>query len=391
MTGTAGVTRVEAMTQRQSRADDAATTSPGWRAERPRLRLRGLLLAVALNALIVWIAVEATSRSLRERPREPAILMLTLPPLARAAAQDKRAGAPPVTAPRSVRDRPTDTTAPPSTRGHLPAMPNASMVDVPSMHWAPAAPAGMSGAGAAGPAPAGVSMGEAEVARLADLRVRGLDVMFVIDATGSMDWVLADITDRIREMVDTLHSLVPLTRLGIAAYRDPDDPEFLVRVQPLTYSSDKLKAYLSNLKASGGGGLQEAVDAGIEAAVRQAGWRKGAQAVIVLIGDAPPYESALGHTRRMVKAFAAAGGQIFVVDVSDQANPELVERQTGRKVDHALYRRTPMYQFSLIAEAGGAAATTLQGDLELSRRLISLVIGARSEALLAAAAAAGGQ
>ncbi len=225
----------------------------------------------------------------------------------------------------------------------------------------------------------------AEFARLAGLRKRGLDVVFVVDATGSMGWVLTDIARQVREIADALRSLVPLTRIGVVAYRDTEDPDFLVKMQPLTYSTQKLEHFLSALRAAGGGGLEEDVDAGIEAAVGKAGWRNGAQAIMVLVGDGPPRSGSLGRIRASVRDFARAGGQVVVVDVSDQANPELVEREIGRKVDHAMYRRTPMYAFERIAEAANTRATTLRGDLVLPRALVGLVLGIDAKPLLAAA------
>ena len=47
-----------------------------------------------------------------------------------------------------------------------------------------------------------------------------------------------------------MRSLVPLARFGVVAYRDHDDPEFLTRQQPLTFSVVKLRRFLDALEAN---------------------------------------------------------------------------------------------------------------------------------------------
>lgn len=212
------------------------------------------------------------------------------------------------------------------------------------------------------------------------LRDTGLDVVFVIDATGSMDWVLEEVRKRVADIADATRSLVPLTRFGVVAYRDRDDPEFVVREQPLTFSLAKLARFLDALRAEGGGSWQEAVDAGLEAAVNHAGWRPGAKRVVLLIGDAPPHEQHMERTLALARELARAGGEISVLDVSNDANPALIEASLGRKVNRALYRDRPMLQYESIAEAGGGAAATMDGDIHITRQLVSLIMGGQFSA-----------
>ena len=212
------------------------------------------------------------------------------------------------------------------------------------------------------------------------LRDTGLDVVFVIDATGSMDWVLEEVRKRVADIADATRSLVPLTRFGVVAYRDRDDPEFVVREQPLTFSLAKLARFLDALRAEGGGSWQEAVDAGLEAAVNHAGWRPGAKRVVLLIGDAPPHEQHMERTLALARELARAGGEISVLDVSNDSNPALIEASLGRKVNRALYRDRPMLQYESIAEAGGGAAATMDGDIHITRQLVSLIMGGQFSA-----------
>ena len=207
------------------------------------------------------------------------------------------------------------------------------------------------------------------------LRESGLDVVFLVDATGSMDWAIAEVRLRIADIVDAVRSLVPLARFGVVAYRDHDDPEFVTRQQPLTFSVVKLRRFLDALEAKGGGSFQEAITAGLEVASQDAGWRPGARSVVVIIGDAPPHENTFGRLLRLTRDIASRGGQVSALDVSNESNPSLIEASLGRPVNHTLYRDKPMLHFQAIADAGNGLAATMDGDIVVARQLLSLVMG----------------
>lgn len=207
------------------------------------------------------------------------------------------------------------------------------------------------------------------------LRETGLDVVFVVDATGSMDWVIQEVSHRIVDIVDAVRLLVPVSRFGIVAYRDHDDPEFVTRHQPLTFSLKKLNRFLQTLEAKGGGSWQEAVLAAMDTAASDMGWRVGAKQVVLLIGDAPPYDHNFQQILSVVKGIVDKGGQVSTLDVSHESNPAVLEASLGRAVNRALYRNKPMLHFQEIADAGDGVAATLEGDVEISRQLMSLIIG----------------
>ncbi|MGB5097936.1 MAG: vWA domain-containing protein [Porticoccaceae bacterium] len=209
------------------------------------------------------------------------------------------------------------------------------------------------------------------------LRETGLDVVFVVDTTGSMDWVLNEARAHMIDIVDAVRLLVPVSRFGVVAYRDYDSPGYVTHLQPLTFSLNKLTRFLGVLTAEGGGDLPEAVAAGLEVGVAKAGWRLRARKVIILIGDAPPHEGELRHALSLARQFATDGGQLSALDVSDDANPALIEAVVGRPVDHNRFRNKPMYDFQQLAEAGGGIATTMAGDVRITKQLMSLILGGR--------------
>lgn len=207
------------------------------------------------------------------------------------------------------------------------------------------------------------------------LRETGLDVMFVVDSTGSMDWVLAEVNERIIDIVDAVRLLVPVSRFGVVAYRDFGEPGYVTLAQPLTFSLAKLTAFLGQLSAEGGGSHQEAVYEGVKVAINDSGWRLGARQIIIVLGDAPPHKRSLASLLSISKAFAAGQGQISTLDVSRDANPAILEAMLGRPVNRAFYTDKPMLDYQLLAEAGGGIAATLDGDVKITRHLMTLIMG----------------
>ena len=232
----------------------------------------------------------------------------------------------------------------------------------------------------------GLGDGADQFARYVDeLREAGLDVLFVVDATGSMGWALDEVKTRVVDIIEWVRDLVPIARFGVVAFRDHGDPEFVVRIQSLTYSSAKLERFLRSVEAAGGGDLGESVYAGMRTAIEHGGWRRAGKRLVILIGDAPPHREESEELLRLVLRFHADGGQVTSLDVSDEANPALLEARLGRKVNRNLYRGEPSYDFARIAEFGGGDAATLDGELRLTRRLVNLIFGQRYAGELALA------
>lgn len=211
------------------------------------------------------------------------------------------------------------------------------------------------------------------------LRQIGLEVVFVIDATGSMGWLIQTVKERVRVLSDWIRELVPVTRFGIVAYRDDDDPEFLTRVLPLTLNVGKVRAFLADLESRGGGDAPEGVTAGLRAATEKSGWTRDTKKVIVILGDAPPHANELDQALALAMEFRAKGGSVTTVDVSFDANPELVARRLGKRVEDLLTvsDRGILPEFRQLALAGGGDAASLEGDERVVRQLAVLIFGKR--------------
>ncbi len=121
-----------------------------------------------------------------------------------------------------------------------------------------------------------------------DLRSRGLDVVFVVDATASMDKFIVLARATIDEIIADLATVVPDLRLGMVAYRDSAD-SWTTRKADLTDNRYAIHNFLLDLQADGGGDFEEAVDEGLRVAIDELAWRPESRHALILVGDAPPH------------------------------------------------------------------------------------------------------
>lgn len=133
---------------------------------------------------------------------------------------------------------------------------------------------------------------ERELRFVADRGRGALDLVFLVDATGSMGPYIQQVQQRLMALVDALKRspLCHNLRLGVVAYRDhpPQDITFITRVLELTDDIEAVKGEIEALQASGGGDGPEAVTDGLYEVVRR-DWKPDAARVVVWFGDAPPH------------------------------------------------------------------------------------------------------
>ncbi|GAA6013468.1 hypothetical protein JCM10207_008860 [Rhodosporidiobolus poonsookiae] len=122
---------------------------------------------------------------------------------------------------------------------------------------------------------------------------RMLDLVFILDCTGSMGSYIASATKNIELICENIVQSGSLPRaeclrIGLIGYRDhpPQDNSYITKSFPFTSSVPLMKDQLKSLYASGGGDGPEAVTAGIKAAM-DLDWRPAAAKMAVLIADAP--------------------------------------------------------------------------------------------------------
>jgi Mg-chelatase subunit ChlD len=118
-----------------------------------------------------------------------------------------------------------------------------------------------------------------------------LDLVFLVDATGSMGDEIDKLKRSMHQIADQISRLPsrPDLCFGLVAYRDRGD-EFFVRMHDLTNDLDAFQQVLGALRASAGGDYAEALNEALHTAVHRIGWRgDGATRLVVLVADAPPH------------------------------------------------------------------------------------------------------
>ena len=117
-----------------------------------------------------------------------------------------------------------------------------------------------------------------------------VDVVFVVDTTGSMHDDIDAVKQDMRRILDHLSKRNPDHRIGIVAYRDITD-EYLTRTfARLTDDHARIHRAIAAIKVRGGEDWREHVYAGINTALYGQPWRPQASQHIILMGDAPPHE-----------------------------------------------------------------------------------------------------
>lgn len=117
-----------------------------------------------------------------------------------------------------------------------------------------------------------------------------LELVFVLDATGSMGPVIGTVKAQAEKIIEILESQTEDLKVGTVAFRTREDPEMPEpAVCPLTSDRRAFAEWLKGVKAKGGG--LEATTDGLGIALRGMKWSKGARKVVILIGDEAPPEN----------------------------------------------------------------------------------------------------
>jgi uncharacterized protein YegL len=118
-----------------------------------------------------------------------------------------------------------------------------------------------------------------------------IDVVFVLDTTGSMSGLIEGAKQKIFSIASRISQgrPTPQLRVGLVAYRDVGDAYVTKRFE-LTEDLDGIFTHLRTLQADGGGDTPEHVGRGLGEAVSKLSWdeRRETMKLIFLVGDAPP-------------------------------------------------------------------------------------------------------
>ena len=119
-----------------------------------------------------------------------------------------------------------------------------------------------------------------------------IEVVFVLDTTGSMSGLINAAKEKIWSIASTMASAqnTPDIKMGIVAYRDRGDT-YVTKNIALSTDLDSMYAKLMELQADGGGDTPESVNQALDDAINKMSWSDDQQVykVVFLVGDAPAH------------------------------------------------------------------------------------------------------
>jgi hypothetical protein len=243
----------------------------------------------------------------------------------------------------------------------------------------------------------GWSLGSSFGKYVGGLRKGGLDVVIVVDSTGSMQNIIDDLKRRLNDIVRTMQRIVPTARIGAVAYRDRDtgnvataprqSEDFVIKWSDLTFNGSKVQSFLGGIVAEGGGDWKEAVKEGLETAMKQMKWRADAKKVIIIVGSSPPHDTDNAAIRTLIAEWRARNGFVSTIDVSYPLHAEHERKLHRWLYGEELKEISPMPEFYEelktafrdIARQGGGTDVALGNESALVRNVLVLAFGSQWE------------
>lgn len=145
-------------------------------------------------------------------------------------------------------------------------------------------------------------------------RATKLDLMPVVDTTGSMGDEIAYLQAELRSIIAAItekHRDLDI-RVGFVFYRDLGD-DYVTRTVAFDRDIGRAQGALARQDANGGGDYPEAMDQALIRAVGQ-DWRPDAVKSLLLVADAPPHDDLFGRT--WAAAEAARAKRIHITPVA---------------------------------------------------------------------------
>lgn len=230
-----------------------------------------------------------------------------------------------------------------------------------------------------------IELGLRDVAADETLR---LDMLFLLDTTGSME----DELTRIQQTIDSIAGRIdafsprPQIRYGLVAYRDQGD-DYVTRGFDFTPDLATFRSQLAQLSAAGGGDTPEAVDEALYEAVVRSSWsEEPAVRLVFLVADAAPHIDTSSQFTYLDGAREAVsrGVKIYPIAASNTDAPaEYAFRQLAQQTMAGFVFLT--YQPGASGGAPGESTTLEAGDQPYTvERLDDLIVSIVERELAAA-------
>ena len=215
-------------------------------------------------------------------------------------------------------------------------------------------------------APAAAKLATAAVAISAKPKV---EVVFVLDSTGSMGGLIEGAKQKIWSIANSIvaQKPTPEVRFGLVSYRDKGD-EYITKKFDLTDDIDAVFKNLQAFCAGGGGDTPESVNRALDEAVNTMSWSadKGTTKIIFLVGDCPPHMDYQDDVKYPVTCQQAARGNIIIntVQCGNDGSTTPIWQEIAKLAEGS---------YIALAQSGGMTAVTTPVDAEIAK--ISAEIG----------------
>lgn len=190
-----------------------------------------------------------------------------------------------------------------------------------------------------------------------------VDVVFVLDTTGSMSSLLDGAKKKVWEIARFIAQGQPAPdlRIGLIAYRDVTD-DYVTKFFDLTDDLDGVYQNLTALSAAGGDDYPEHVAKALDEAVHKVNWspRPNALKIIYLVGDAPPhtdYQDGFDF-RRAAQQAKEKGIRINTLRCGSDADTEKAWLEIARRTGG---------DYDTIDQGGGVVEVATPFDADLAR------------------------
>lgn len=189
-----------------------------------------------------------------------------------------------------------------------------------------------------------------------------VEVVFVLDTTGSMSGLIETAKEKIWSIASTMASAQPAPEIhvGLVAYRDRGDA-YVTRVVDLSEDLDSMYATLMDFSADGGGDTPESVNQALYDAVHSVSWSQDPDSyqVVFLVGDAPPHMDYAGEMQ-YPQILAEAARRGIVVNTIRCGNDPQTEQQWQQMAALA------QGSYFSVEQAGSAIAMATPFDAQLA-------------------------
>jgi uncharacterized protein YegL len=189
-----------------------------------------------------------------------------------------------------------------------------------------------------------------------------VEVVFVLDTTGSMSGLIQAAKDKIWAIANTLATTKPTPdiKMGLVGFRDRGD-SYITKLTTLTDDLDLVFKELMAFGAGGGGDTPESVNQALDEAINKFQWSKNDETyrVVFLVGDSPPHMDYPDDVKYEVtcKAAAKSGITINTIQCGDNTSTTQIWDDIARKAEG---------RFMRIAQSGGSFVASTPFDAELA-------------------------